>query len=265
MVDSAEPFNPETGKPLSDLDRAPFRLNLLMTELTLVMRGLRGVTAIPPGNPFAHEPRFLIDNVGMLVLAKFLEILASLENQRTDRRLAEVLKAIAPITARIRIWPSIESFRDQVHTHAYRTATGSIVNPAYLIASGEVPGTSAEVAVLISLTQFAVVVLLEAFFDEYWAILPLVNVDDPSPSSVGVSDGTQVEQEVHRVINEVTPLITGLGVNPFGRVFQHAFRQQGPSSVTPSMPEWAERRARQRKDGTPVPKPAPVPLEGQLP
>lgn len=141
-----EPLHP-SGRPLSDFERALWRLKMVSHEANLL------ICSVTRSEDRKKDKSllFTLTNYGLVLVTKFLEIWDEFNGMAKDnRRVKEVAQAVSPAIRRItKTWPQIRSYRNWAIAHPYSIRDEPEITPPWKLLEAEVgPFQHAEILVL---------------------------------------------------------------------------------------------------------------------
>lgn len=199
-----EPLHPETGKPLTDLERALWRFRMVAHEAAVMWRGFNGVKDVE--RDINADLMFGITNQALVIVCKFLEVWDDSGSLApAEPRIILARRAAQPIIDRIRRWKGLETFRNTTLAHAYLDKDDKLLPPWELFRRGLAPTYHAEIVLLLQCVVFGALAILAVFEKEYAPLDKLAGPGDMPlpPPSPGISLGTEIEGELKAITQQV--------------------------------------------------------------
>lgn len=220
---SWEPTHPETGQPLTPLQRVLWRFRMAGQEGIVMWRGFNNVEDV--ARDINADLMFGLSNQSLIIVSKLREIWDDFGSlAQFDPRVVPTRRAVQPFIDRIDVWPELRTFRNTTLAHAYLDKNKKLLPPTALIRAGKVPSYHAEIVLLLRLVVFTSAAVLQVFEDDYAPIDALTR-DGPGKVPIdkgpGVDAGTDVDPALTPILAEVDRRCESqFGARLDGRVFR---------------------------------------------
>lgn len=199
-----EPPHPQTGLPLTDIERHLWRLRMAAHEATEVIRGFKQYENAAASINDALW--FTISNQCLLIISKFLEVWDDFGGlARADERIVQVRRCAQPLIDRLNLWSGLTNFRNMAGAHAYTDKAGRLVPPWVLLSEGQAPTFHAEIILLLKIVPLATTIALSVFESEFVGIKALCGPGDmPPPNAApGIERGDEIESALTPIVADV--------------------------------------------------------------
>lgn len=198
-----EPLHPETGEPLTNLERTLWRFRMVAHEAQVLWRGFNHYD--DAAQAINEDLMFNLSNQALIIVSKFLEIWDDFGSlAKSDSRVICTRKAVQPAVDRILVWKGLEQFRNTTLAHAYVTKDGKLLPPWELTHTEQAPTYHAEIILLFQCVVFAVLAILSVFEEEYSPLDPLTGPPKEQPGfGPGIAKGTEIQPTLKKIMSQV--------------------------------------------------------------